>query len=51
MSKKENIDFENAVKSMMLHVGEDPTREGLIDTPSRVRKSYEFISFKLFVWK
>ncbi|MDF1875278.1 GTP cyclohydrolase I FolE [Sulfurimonas sp. SAG-AH-194-I05] len=38
-----NIEFENAVKSMMLHVGEDPQREGLKDTPSRVRKSYEFI--------
>ena len=36
-------DFENAVKTMMLHVGEDPHREGLKDTPSRVRKAYEFI--------
>jgi GTP cyclohydrolase I len=35
--------FEEAVKTMILHVGEDPTREGLIKTPSRVRKSYEFI--------
>ena len=43
MSDKENIEFENAVKSMMLHVGEDPAREGLLDTPSRVRKAYEFI--------
>ncbi len=38
-----NTEFENAVKSMMLHVGENPQREGLIDTPARVRKSYEFI--------
>ena len=43
MSDKENIDFENAVKSMILHVGEDPSREGLQDTPKRVRKAYEFI--------
>jgi len=35
--------FENAVKVMMEHVGEDPTREGLLKTPSRVRKAYEFI--------
>jgi GTP cyclohydrolase I len=38
-----NLDFENAVKTMMLHVGENPDREGLVDTPSRVRKAYEFI--------
>jgi len=37
------MEFENAVKSMMRHVGEDPEREGLIDTPSRVKKAYEFI--------
>ena len=35
--------FENAVKTMMLHVGEDPAREGLEKTPQRVRKAYEFM--------
>jgi len=43
LSKQENEQFENAVKSMMLHVGENPDREGLLETPSRVRKAYEFI--------
>ena len=43
MSDKENIIFEDAVKTMMLHVGEDPEREGLIKTPERVRKAFEFI--------
>ncbi|WP_457746783.1 GTP cyclohydrolase I FolE [Sulfurimonas sp.] len=38
-----NEAFENAVKIMMQHIGEDPSREGLLDTPQRVRKSYEFI--------
>jgi len=38
-----NTQFENAVRTMMLHVGENPEREGLVDTPERVRKSYEFI--------
>ncbi|SFV51041.1 GTP cyclohydrolase I type 1 [hydrothermal vent metagenome] len=39
-SKRE---FEEAVKKMMQYVGEDPQREGLLKTPSRVRKAYEFI--------
>ena len=43
MSQSRDEEFENAVKSMMLHVGEDPAREGLLETPSRVRKAYEFI--------
>lgn len=43
MSEKKNSEFENAVKVMMRHVGEDPQREGLLDTPARVRKSFEFI--------
>ena len=43
MSKEKDIAFEEAVKTMMLHVGEDPEREGLLETPKRVRKAYEFI--------
>ena len=38
-----DIEFENSVKKMLEHVGEDPSREGLLDTPSRVRKSFEFL--------
>jgi len=38
-----NKEFENAVKTMMFHVGEDPTREGLLETPARVQKAYEFM--------
>ena len=43
MAEKQNNEFENAVKSMMLHVGENPEREGLLETPARVKKAYEFI--------
>jgi len=43
LSDNNNIEFENAVKTMMLHVGENPEREGLLETPQRVRKAYEFI--------
>ncbi|MGB1226566.1 MAG: GTP cyclohydrolase I FolE [Poseidonibacter sp.] len=38
-----DLEFENSVKKMLEHVGEDPNREGLLDTPSRVRKSFEFL--------
>ena len=38
-----NIEFENSIKKMLEHVGEDSTREGLVDTPSRVRKAFEFM--------
>jgi GTP cyclohydrolase I len=37
------VEFENAVKTILTHIGEDITREGLIDTPSRVRKAFEFM--------
>ena len=40
---KRSEEFENAVRSMMRYVGEDPSREGLVKTPQRVRKAYEFI--------
>jgi len=43
LSEKQDIQFEDAVKSMMLHVGENPDREGLLKTPQRVKKAYEFI--------
>ena len=43
MSKEQDKEFEKAVKIMMLHVNEDPLREGLLETPKRVRKAYEFI--------
>ena len=38
-----NIEFENSIKKMLEHVGEDSNREGLLDTPSRVRKAFEFM--------
>lgn len=43
MFDSKDTKFEDAVKTMMFHVGEDPTREGLEKTPQRVRKAYEFM--------
>ena len=36
-----NIIIENAIRDIMIAVGEDPDREGLVETPARVRRSYE----------
>ncbi len=41
MSKKK---IEKAVKTILKNIGEDPNREGLIKTPERVAKSFEFLT-------
>ena len=39
--KPSRSEAENAVRTLLKWAGEDPEREGLLDTPSRVVKSYE----------
>jgi GTP cyclohydrolase I len=36
--------LEDAVRVILSHIGEDPNREGLRNTPSRVAKAYEFLT-------
>src|ERR1700675_484038 len=36
--------FEDLVREMIVRIGEDPEREGLVRTPDRVRRSWEFLS-------
>lgn len=43
MSDSDQQSFQNAVKTMIQSVGENPGREGLLKTPERVFKAYEFI--------
>jgi len=36
--------MENEIRNLLLAMGEDPDREGLRDTPKRVKKSLEFLT-------
>ena len=36
--------MEELIKKLLVEIGEDPEREGLIHTPKRVKKSYEFLT-------
>jgi GTP cyclohydrolase I len=36
--------FEDLVQEMLVRLGEDPQREGLVRTPERVRKSLQFLT-------
>jgi len=38
------VEIKNAVRKILLEIGEDPEREGLIDTPDRVDKSWRFLT-------
>ena len=38
-----SANFEDLVREMIVRLGEDPTREGLAETPGRVHRAYEFL--------
>jgi len=44
MSKSKQERFEEAVKTILEIIGEDTQREGLIKTPARVFKAFEFLT-------
>jgi GTP cyclohydrolase I len=41
MTKPDRSEVENAIRTLLKYVGEDPAREGLLDTPKRVAKAFE----------
>lgn len=41
---KEELDFEDLVREILLKIGENPSREGLLNTPRRVAKAFEFLT-------
>lgn len=36
--------MEDAIRTILTAIGEDPSREGLLDTPARVKKSFEYLT-------
>ncbi|WP_086225954.1 GTP cyclohydrolase I FolE [Campylobacter devanensis] len=42
--KNRMTEFQDCVKKMLEIMGEDPNRDGLLNTPKRVTKAYEFIT-------
>jgi GTP cyclohydrolase I len=36
--------FESLVRNILIEIGEDPNREGLLSTPKRVAEAYEFLT-------
>ena len=42
--KQENLLMENLYRQLLEKIGEDPAREGLVDTPKRAAKAFEFIT-------
>ena len=36
--------YADLVREMLVRLGEDPTREGLVDTPARVQKAMQFLT-------
>lgn len=44
MAKKTKDAFENCIKQILEHLGEDPSRPGLASTPRRVKESYRYLT-------
>ncbi|HJZ77465.1 MAG TPA: GTP cyclohydrolase I FolE [Vicinamibacterales bacterium] len=36
--------MQDAIRTLLYEIGEDPAREGLLDTPKRVEKAYRFLT-------
>jgi GTP cyclohydrolase I len=44
MTEKNTSKIESLIKELLIEIGEDPTREGLVKTPERVAKAWQFLA-------
>jgi len=44
MTKSDSARTEDLIKKLLENIGEDPNREGLLETPERVARMYEFLT-------
>ena len=40
----DQVKVESLITDLLSEIGEDPNREGLVSTPKRVAKAYEFLT-------
>ncbi len=43
-NEKSNVEFEKVIEQFLIHIGEEPKREGLLRTPHRVAKAYQYLT-------
>ena len=44
LEQQKDLEFRDLVKNMLMLLGEDPEREGLLNTPARVERSLKFLT-------
>jgi GTP cyclohydrolase IA len=44
ISKDSKIEFEKVIENLLVHIGEDPQRDGLRRTPHRVAEAYRYLT-------
>ena len=44
MTKNSRKKIENLIKELLIQIGEDPNREGIVKTPERVSRAWEFLA-------
>ena len=44
MTEKNTSKIESLIKELLIEIGEDPKREGLVKTPERVAKAWQFLA-------
>jgi len=44
MTEKNASKIESLIKELLIEIGEDPKREGLVKTPERVAKAWQFLA-------